>query len=223
MDKVLGIDSSIRFILFALLCLFGPTSGMVFGGILSSKLGGYINRKSMTFVIISVAIASGISMTIAFHKITVLFVITGWTYLFGIWAVIPPISGIIIVCLDPNLRGDGFSICNCFNNLLGSFPSSYIFSALVDAFDRKKEEEQYGYAWIITMSYNFIGLLYIIIAGVFRYKIKGDLLGESNDKNALEEENMVKSEENNDKKENNDKNEVKNVNKKVEANEDEKK
>ena len=73
------------------------------------------------------------------------------------------------------------------------------------------------------MSYNFIGLLYIIIAGVFRYKIKGDLLGESNDKKALEEENMVKSEENNDKKENNDKNEVKNVNKKVEANEDEKK
>ena len=175
MNKVLGIDGGTRFILFALLCLFGPTSGMVFGGIICSKLGGYVKRKSMTFVIISMAIASAISMTIACHKISAIFIIAGWTYLFGIGAVIPPISGIIISCLDNNLRGDGFSICNCLNNLIGSFPSSYVFSLLVDAFEEKPEGDRYRYAWMITMGYNFIGLLYVIIAGIFRYRIKGDL------------------------------------------------
>ena len=187
MDKVLHINESVRFILFGLLCLFGPTSGMVFGGIICSKLGGYIKRKSMTFVIISMAIASAISMAIACHKITALFVITGWTYLFGIGAVIPPLSGIIISCLDNNLRGDGFSICNCLNNLIGSFPSSYVFSLLVDSFKEEPDEDKFRYAWMITMGYNFIGLLYVIIAGIFRYKIKGDLSNNEEEENYLKE------------------------------------
>ena len=185
MGKVLKISESSRFILFALLCLFGPTSGMVFGGIFCSKLGGYENRKSMTFVIISMAIASSISMGIASHTITAIFVIAGWTYLFGIGAVVPPISGIIISCLDQNLRGDGFSICNFLNNLIGSFPSSYVFSLLVDSFRDRPEEEQYQYAWMITMVYNFIGLIYVIIAGIFRYRIKGDLSKNEEEKNKI--------------------------------------
>ena len=185
MGKVLKISESSRFILFALLCLFGPTSGMVFGGIFCSKLGGYENRKSMTFVIISMAIASSISMGIASHTITAIFVIAGWTYLFGIGAVVPPISGIIISCLDQNLRGDGFSICNFLNNLIGSFPSSYVFSLLVDSFRDRPEEEQYQYAWMMTMVYNFIGLIYVIIAGIFRYRIKGDLSKNEEEKNKI--------------------------------------
>ena len=175
MEKVLKIDANVRFILFALLCLLGPTSGMVFGGLICSKFGGYIKRKSMTFVIISMGAAAGISMAIACHEIPALFVITGWTFLFGIGAVIPPISGIIISCLDITLRGDGFSICNLLNNLIGSFPSSYVYSLLVDGFEKEQEEERYRYAWMITMGYNFFGLLYVIIAGIFRFRIKGDL------------------------------------------------
>ena len=185
MEKVLEIGSSIRFILFGLLCLLGPTSGMVFGGIICSKLGGYIKRKSMTFVLISMSVASGISMIIACHTISPLFVVVSWTYLFGIGAVVPPLSGIIISCLEQKLRGDGFSICNCFNNLIGSFPSSYVFSLLVDAFSKKEEKERYKNAWMITMCYNFVGLIYVIIAGIFRYRIKGDLSESETEKNNI--------------------------------------
>ena len=187
MEKVLKIDANVRFILFALLCLLGPTSGMVFGGLICTKFGGYVKRKSMTFVIISMGAAAGISMAIACHEIPALFVITGWTYLFGIGAVIPPISGIIISCLDINLRGDGFSICNLLNNLIGSFPSSYVYSLLVDGFEKEQEEERYRYAWMITMGYNFIGLLYVLIAGIFRYRIKGDLSEDVEEKKNLTE------------------------------------
>ena len=187
MEKVLKIDANVRFILFALLCLLGPTSGMVFGGLICTKFGGYVKRKSMTFVIISMGAAAGISMVIACHEIPALFVITGWTFLFGIGAVIPPISGIIISCLDLNLRGDGFSICNLLNNLIGSFPSSYVYSLLVDGFEKEQEEEKYRYAWMITMGYNFIGLLYVLIAGIFRYRIKGDLSEDVEEKKNLTE------------------------------------
>ena len=37
---------------------------------------------------------------------------------------------------------------------------------------------------MITMAYNFVGLLFVIIAGIFRFKIKGDL---SEDKKEEEE------------------------------------
>ena len=141
------------------------------------------------------SIASAISMAIACHEISILFIITAWTYLFGIGAVIPPISGIIISCLDNNLRGDGFSICNLLNNLIGSFPSSYIYSLLVDGFIKEKEENRYKYAWMITMGYNFIGLIYVIIAGIFRYKIKGDLSEEKE-----ENKNLINNENNNEEK-----------------------
>lgn len=174
MKIVLDIDDTLRFILFGFLCLFGPTTGMVCGGIICSKLGGYIKRSSMTFVIICMAIASIISMFIACHDFKILFVITGWTYLFAIGASIPPISGIIISCLDNNLRGDGFSFCNLILNLLGSFPSSYVYSLLTDAFS-DKGDDQYKYAWMISMAYNFVGLLFAIIGGLFRFRIKGDL------------------------------------------------
>ena len=217
MEVVLEIDSSIRFIFFGLLCLLGPTSGMVFGGIICSKLGGYTKRNSMTFIIISMALASIISMFIACHTYIVLFIIAAWTYLFAIGAVIPPISGLIISCLDNNLRGDGFSICNFLNNLIGNFLSSYVYSLIVDAFalENKEEDakytEKYRYAWMITMGYNFVGLLFVIIAGIFRYRIKGDLSEnptneEKDEKEEEEEKDQDKEKENDDNE--NDKNDV---------------
>ena len=201
MEFVLEIGDSVRFILFGFLCLFGPTIGMVFGGIICSKIGGYVKRRSMAFVIISMTIASIISMFIACHEIIVLFVIAGWTYLFAIGASIPPLSGIIISCLDNNLKGDGFSFCNLLLNLLGSFPSSFSYSILCDTFENKGIKEKYKYAWMITMGYNFIGLLFVIIAGIFRFKVKGDL---SEDKEKAEElSNINNTEINNDEKKEN--------------------
>ena len=197
MKLVLDIGDSIRFILFGLLCLFGPTSGMVFGGIISSKLGGYVKRSSMMFIIIAMIVAGVISMLIACHEISVLFIITSWTYLFAIGTVIPPLSGIIISCLDNNLRGDGFSLCNFLNNLLGNFPSSYAFSILVDVFDQgDNNSDKYRYAWMITMGYNFIGLLFVIIAGVFRLKIKGDLSDGKEENNINSVDGETKSDDN---------------------------
>ena len=197
MKLVLDIGDSIRFILFGLLCLFGPTSGMVFGGIISSKLGGYVKRSSMIFIITAMIVAGVISMLIACHEISVLFVVTSWTYLFAIGTVIPPLSGIIISCLDNNLRGDGFSLCNFLNNLLGNFPSSYAFSILVDVFDQgDNNSDKYRYAWMIIMGYNFIGLLFVIIAGVFRLKIKGDLSDGKEENNINSVDGETKSDDN---------------------------
>jgi hypothetical protein len=39
---------------------------------------------------------------------------------------------------------------------------------------------------MIAMAYNFVGLLFVIIAGIFRFKIEGDL-SETKEENELKE------------------------------------
>ena len=175
MEVVLELSESKRFLIYVFLCLFGSIVGMFFGGAISSVLGGYVKKNSMIFVIILMIISSCSSMLIACHKISILFSIACWIYLFGMGAIIPPLSGIIISSLDNNLRGDGFSICSFLSNLIGNFPSSYVYSLLVDAFENNNSTNNYRYAMMICMAYNFIGLLFVIIAGTYRFRIEADL------------------------------------------------
>ena len=191
MEKVLKMDTTPRFIAFGSLCLLGPILGMVFGGYICSRLGGYDKRSSMIFIII-LSLSSSIISCIIAHTNTVFFIITCWSYLFLICASIPPESGIIISSLSSRLSGDGFALSNSILNLFGSFPASSVFSILSDLFEKKLEQEkiekyeQYRYAWMISMGYNFIGLLFIIIAGIFRFKIKGDLSKDEMNENDFE-------------------------------------
>ena len=181
MELVLQIKTTLRFILFSGLCLLGPILGIVFGGVITSKLGGYNKRKAMTFTVILLIVAAVISSLITIGNNTVMFVLFSWCYLFFLCAAIPPESGIIISSLEKKLKGDGFALSNSILNLLGSFPSSYVFGALLDLYEKKlsKEDDKnykhYIYTMITCMAYNFIGVVFIGIACCFRMKIKGDL------------------------------------------------
>ena len=176
MEKVLEIGKNKRFVAFACLCLLGPILGTLFGGIICSNLGGYGRRKTMIFIIILVLIASIFSEITALFTAPMAFISLCWFFLFFICGTISPESGIIISSLDSNLRGDGFSLSNCILNLIGNFPAAYVFSLLLDFFeDKVGEYKNYRYAWAFCMSYNIIGLLFIIIAAIYRFKIKGDL------------------------------------------------
>ena len=191
MENVLHMKKSQRFIAFSCLCILGPILGILIGGIICSKLGGYGKRKSIIFLIILIFIGSIISELAAVHTKKILFIILGWFYLFFTCAAIPAESGIIISSLENNLRGDGFSLTNCINNLMGNFPASYFFSLVSDLFEKKITDENknyrhYRYAWCISMGYNFIGLIFIIIAAIYRFKIKGDLSTDNLKNNDIE-------------------------------------
>ena len=184
MENVLHMEKSERFIAFGSLSILGPILGILAGGIICTKLGGYRSRKSMIFIIILLLIGSIIAELAAVHEIKVLFIILGWFFLFFTCASMPAQSGLIISSLENNLRGDGNALANCINNLFGNFPSSYFFSLVADLYEKKITDENknyrhYRYAWCISMGYNFVGVIFIIIAGIYRFKIKGDL---SNDK-----------------------------------------
>ena len=102
-------------------------------------------------------------------------------------------------------------------NALGSFPSSYVFALACD-FVREHFDEsnmRYRTSMRYVMLYNFVGLLLIICAAIFRFRIKGDLGVDKKEEEKLGEN----SKENNDK--NNYENELKNQNNNDEENHEE--
>ena len=74
-----------------------------------------------------------------------------------------------------------------FLNGIGSFPGPAIYSLIADLIKKNKKDNDYSYlkkAMEITMYYNYVGLVLMIIASVLRFRIEGDL---SND-NVSEEQ-----------------------------------
>ena len=160
MELVLDVKQSIKFIYYIVLCLTGPVFGIIICGLICSKIGGYTSRKGMIFILILnvIACVSSSFITISLHQ-----------FIQG---------GIIIASLPKELKGNGYSINMFFLNALGSFPSSYVYALICDAINRDYPEQgnmRYRTTLMITMFYNYCGLILIGIASIFRFRIKGEL------------------------------------------------
>ena len=177
MGTVLGIEKKIKFILYVVLCMTGPVLGILICGIICSKLGGYASKKGMIFIIILNVIACISSHFITLTLNPFLSLSANWLYLFCYAAVTPLQGGVIIASLPKELKGNGFSINMFLLNGIGSFPSSYIFGLISDYFNKYNLENKVKYrkAMIIIMFYNYLGLILIIIAGIFRFRLQGEL------------------------------------------------
>ena len=85
-----------------------------------------------------------------------------------------------------------------FLNGLGSFPSSYVFALICDYIRDNYDESNMRYRTTmrIVMLYNFFGLLLIILAGIVRFRIKGDLGVEKKEEGKEETKEEEKKDEN---------------------------
>ena len=175
MGTVLKIEKKVKSILYVVLCMTGPVLGILICGIICSKLGGYASKNGMIFIIILNIIACISSHFITLTLNPFLSLSANWLYLFCYAAVTPLQGGVIIASLPKELKGNGFSINMFLLNGIGSFPSSYIFGLIADYFNYLEESKKYRTAMMIIMFYNYLGLILIIIAGIFRFRLKGEL------------------------------------------------
>ena len=192
MSKVLGVSGIIKFILYIVICLTGPILGILICGIICNKIGGYIGKRGMIFILILNIIACVSSHFITATLNAFLSLFSCWLFLFVYAAAAPLQGGVIISCLPNELKGNGYSICLFFLNALGNFPSSFVYSIIADLFGQKEDstdQKKYRAAMMVTMYYNYVGLALVIIATIFRFKIKGNLGSDKeNEKEKVEKE-----------------------------------
>ncbi len=123
--SVLGGDVHSVRILFILTSATAPIFGVVFGGWVVDRYGGY-HGASQTVSALGVCIVFGVvgaGMAIPCAYFTSLYLVFAmvWVFLFCGGAVVPPATGVLISCVPPHMRAFASGVSVVFFNLLGYF------------------------------------------------------------------------------------------------------
>ena len=135
-------DEKQRLFAFSLVCLSSPTIGLVIGGLIVDRLGGYSRKSSVIFCLICCLLCIIPAIFIPFVDSLIYYVCLLWVLLFFGAALIPPTQGIIIACLPKDIQGSGNSFSIFFFNLLGYFPAPFVYGFLKDYFNDKKDPKK---------------------------------------------------------------------------------
>lgn len=181
--------------IFILISLTGPVLGIIIGGAVVQKLAkGYEGKHSIFFCLIFGICAFSSTIPVSFVENKYIFAIILWSVLFFGGAIIPNIQGIMISSLQPDLRAAGNSLSNILQNLFGFLPAPFVYGIIYEY----SKSTQPKLAMIVVLSYSIIGVIFIGIAMIFRYKYweefkKRGLKSEENEKekeDLLENENI---------------------------------
>ena len=166
MQYVVGVtDEFVLLYVFSAICITGPPAGIILGGVIGSKIGGYTVRKAIVICVGLCAMSCVFALIITLDSSHVAyFGIMVWLYFFFSGATTPLETGIVISSLPERLRGDGFSVMNFILNLIGNLPASSVYGLIY----QNTEHTHNTYAMFFTMSYNVVGLIFVILGMVFR-------------------------------------------------------
>ena len=190
-------DEKLRLFAFSFVCLTSPTIGLILGGFIVDKLGGY-HKKSffcLAFSLLSIIPAIPIPLVNSIYAYTALL----WVFLFLGASLIPSTQGIIIACLPKDVQGSGNSFSIFFFNLLGYFPAPFAYGFIKDYFD-DKYDVKYGsrVAQMVTI-WSTLGVCIIVgISTIIRYskaKEYDEKMGR--DKSQINPKNISNKDENN--------------------------
>lgn len=150
---------------FILVCITSPTLGVICGGLLSAKFGGYESRHSILICLILGILAASCSIPVTIVNDILPFTLYLWLLLFFGGAIVPIITGIIISSLPMNLRGSANSITSILCTLLGYMPAPYVYGRIY-------ETTKYSYdrfAFMCVMYYSLFGVFLLALSSYFRY------------------------------------------------------
>ncbi|KAG8348975.1 putative major facilitator superfamily sugar transporter [Trypanosoma vivax] len=117
---------------FGMALVTAPICGVITGGVLLDRIGGYQqNMKRVTiFITAWGAAAAFFSVICIFVRSTVSFLVSISFMLFCGGAIVPPGSGTVVACIPDRLRPAGAAFAQMVYNLLGNF-SGPVFCGLV--------------------------------------------------------------------------------------------
>jgi len=177
MRSVLKMEKEIVFISYAFLTLSAPVTGVIVGGIITDKRGGYTSKEAHDFVIFFGVLSALSGLPIPF--LDNFYLVCGflWLELFFGGGIMPAITGIMISSVPKNMRAMGNSVAQLFSNALGYFPSPFVYGFVIDR--TGGSESRWG--MILLAAWAFWGVL----GGVLARKAKKKFILTLGDINTL--------------------------------------
>ncbi len=190
--NVLGQDPQLVLITFVVICLTGPVLGIILGGVIVQKFaGGYEGKHAGLFCVIFALFAILCAFPVKWVTGIYLFGVLLWAILFFGGAIIPNAQGIMISSLDNELRASGNSISNIFQNAIGFLPAPSVYGLI---YNNTKHSDP-SLAMSIVLMYSLVGLVFLVISLIFRYKNWNVISKRMLEAKKLEEEKEKKQEE----------------------------
>lgn len=167
LTDVIGYQNrEIKLVCYLTMIVTFPFIGSFLGSYASAAVGGYGNKHSLVIVLIFNLISClvfapsfYVDQWYGFLVCCSLFQICGS-------AVLPTLNGIILSSIPGHLKAKGFAIANVVSLLFGSAPSPIIYGFINDKY--KIIDKRFCMKAFVI--YSFIGLIWIIIAVIFRYR-----------------------------------------------------
>jgi hypothetical protein len=171
MELVLGIeDSSLRTIFFGILTLTGPTLGLVFGGFIGGKIGGYHVKPTILVTLLFDFLACLFGLPSSFipkgHEY--MYLVVAWVFSFFSTSVMPLETGIILASVDINLKGDALSFTNFMLNLIGNLPPPFVYGFINQHWGDKNKHLAMNWVFYIRIT----SLVVVLLGAVYRYTSK---------------------------------------------------
>ncbi len=144
--EILDIDPLLVNMVFSGISITAPLSGVIVGGTISDKYGGYKGKNvikaikmCIAFGLVSFVFAFPMGFLFQFIYLSVLL----WTFLFFGAAIIPIGTGIMISAVPKDCQATSSSISQLIFNLFGYFFSPMITGYIMDKFVDKRQ----GFIW----------------------------------------------------------------------------
>ena len=193
-------DETKRLYAFSIVCLTSPTCGLLFGGFIVDKIGGYSKKGALIFslIVAFLSIIPGVPLPLV--DSLYLYATCLWLLLFFGASILPTIQGLAIACLPKNVQGSGNSFVIFFYNLVGYLPAPFVYGFLKDEFNDENDPKKGSrVAQRATIWVTFSALLFVGIATIIRFK-KGKEYDEKmgRDKTKINEDNIDNENDEND-------------------------
>jgi hypothetical protein len=130
---VLAVPRTVVNVGFVAISVTAPTLGTVFGGLLLHRLGGYDSPRVLPALLALSMLGVLPGLLIPFLDNFILVAGLLWNLLFWGGGMVPGLTGLIMSAVPSSLRSFGNSKAEIVKNLLGYFPSPFLYGVMVAA------------------------------------------------------------------------------------------
>ena len=168
--EILEVEPIVVNIIFSIISITAPLSGVLFGGTISDKYGEYKGKNEtkalqMCSAFGLLTLFFGIPLGFMFRIIYLSVLL--WAFLFFGAAIIPIATGIMISCVPKDCQATSSSISQIIFNLFGYFCSPMIAGFIMDIF----EDEKLGFIWGMRLIFFWVtvALMFILSSYLVSY------------------------------------------------------
>ena len=150
---------------YSLSTLLSTAIGGLLGGIITQKLGGYNDKKSI-FVVIIPELITTINLTFLVFTFNFYIYNVNLLLFFGFVSMgAPVLQGYLITTIPKPIKGIGIGLDMILSTFLGKIPGPIIYGALNDKYSKTKPY----LAWRICLSTFYFGFVMVILICIFKY------------------------------------------------------